>query len=162
MSKNKAFSFLRGYSFTFEDEGKEIRAWFSALSGLEQVYVDNKLVSSQRSFSRNSTNEFNIGSNCYSINMKAESLLKGPFVCTLSKNRMTHAKQKIVITSSQRSKQHRLLQILVGLGLGIAYIFFERHWQIPSEYFYYFIAAVVLISMMASKSVEVTIEEETI
>jgi hypothetical protein len=92
----KAFSIFRGYTFSFEDEGNKIEAWFSGLSGMEKVYVNKKLISSKRSYSRNSSNTFLISENNYSISMKVISLLKGPFICTLTKNGQILRRQKIV------------------------------------------------------------------
>ena len=55
----KSFSFLKGYSFLFDDDGRKIEAWFSALSGLEKVFVDGDLISSKRNVSTQTSNNFN-------------------------------------------------------------------------------------------------------
>ena len=96
MSKKKVFSFLKGYTFSFEDEGNNIQAWFSALSGLEKVYVNGDLVTSQRNYSKKSSLSFSISGNAYTRHMEVTSLLKGPFVCTLTKNSRILQRQKLM------------------------------------------------------------------
>ena len=137
MSKEKTFSLTKGYSFSFEDEGKEIQAWFSALSGLEKVYVDGELVSSQRNLSTDSSNVFSIGQNEYSTNLKVASLLKGPFICTLSKNGNKYKRQKLIFPKlqSKSSKFSFLVRFtffivlggLVGLSSSYAYSADREH-----------------------------------
>ncbi|WP_299467715.1 hypothetical protein, partial [uncultured Gimesia sp.] len=96
MSKPKAFSFLKGYSFSFEDDGRTIEAWFSSLSGLQKVFVDGTLLSSQRSVSTESSHSFMIGDDRYTTTTKIVSLSKGPLVCTLSKNGKDLKRQKLI------------------------------------------------------------------
>lgn len=102
MSENKKFRLTKGYSFIFQEEGHQIEAWFSALSGLEKIYVDGKLASVQRNLSTKSTQTFKIGGNEYSTNMQAVSLLKGPLICTLSKNGVATKRQKLIFPNARR------------------------------------------------------------
>lgn len=140
MNTDKAFSFLKGYSFFFNDEGAEIRAWFSALTGLERIYVNGVLVSSQRNISINSTNNFQVGGCAYAINISVENLIKGTVVCTLSKNGIAYKCKKLVF-SKKEPIWFSLIVILGGLTIGVSASFLK----FPSEYFYALIAVFIFI-----------------
>lgn len=142
MSDKKIFSLTKGYSFLFEDEGNKIEAWFSALSGLEKVYVNGKLASSQRNLSTNSSNVFNIGSNEYSTNLKACSIFKGPFVCTLSKNGKEFKRQKLFFPQVETKKLPFLVKFSFFIILGGLFGFARTYWQLPEESIFIFIAVV--------------------
>lgn len=147
MRKEKAFSLMKGYSFSFEDEGKEIKAWFSALSGLEKIYVDGELVSSQRNISTNSSNNFKIGPNEYSTNMKVVSLIKGPFVCTLTKNGREYKRQKLVFHKAlvQSKKLPFIVELTFYIVLGGLFGFASSHWQLPKDSIYAFLALLFVV-----------------
>ena len=81
-------SFARGFWFVFHDSGRTIRAWGSAFSGLERVYVDDAVVSEGRNLKREGVHQFTIGGVGYSITFRNSSVLKGPLVCRLEKNRL--------------------------------------------------------------------------
>ncbi|WP_444942896.1 hypothetical protein ACJJIK_12280 [Microbulbifer sp. ZKSA006] len=143
MSKEKTFSFRKGYTFSFEDEGNVIEAWFSALSGLEKVYVNGELVSSQRNLSTDSTNSFSIGPNEYSTNLSVVSLFKGPFVCTLSKNGSEYKRQKLLFSKSDSSSKRQpfIARFSFFIVLGALLGFARAYWQLPNESIYIFLAA---------------------
>ena len=147
MSKEKAFSFMKGFTFTFQEEENEIEAWFSALSGLEKAYVNGELVSSQRNLSTDSTNSFTIGTNEYSTNLKAVSLLKGPYVCTLSKNGKVHKRQKLVFSGSKPSSKGLpfIARFSFFILLGALFGFARAYWQLPKESIYVFITLLFVI-----------------
>jgi hypothetical protein len=148
MSKEKTFSLRKGFTFSFEDEGSTIDAWFSAFTGLEKVYVNGELISSQRNLSTDSTNSFNIGVNQYSTNLNAESILKGPFVCTLSKNGDAYKRQRLLFPKAKPSSKGMsfLVSFLLFLVLGVLFGLARSYWQLPSESIYIFIA---VLSLMA-------------
>jgi hypothetical protein len=148
MSKEKTFSLRKGFTFSFEDEGSTIDAWFSAFTGLEKVYVNGELISSQRNLSTDSTNSFNIGVNQYSTNLNVESLLKGPFVCTLSKNGDAYKRQRLLFPKAKPSSKGMsfLVSFFLFLVLGILFGLARSYWQLPSESIYIFI---VVLSVMA-------------
>jgi hypothetical protein len=106
-------SVFHGYSFVFNQDGKQIEAWFSALSGLEKITVDGVLVSKRRNLSINSKNEFAIGSDKYATSLQAVNVLTGPFVCTLTKNNKAVKRQKLLYSASN-SKWPLFLIILFG------------------------------------------------
>ncbi len=109
----RKISMFHGYSFVFNQDGKQIEAWFSALSGLEKITVDGVLISKRRNFSVNSKNEFAIGSDKYATSLQAVNVLTGPFVCTLTKNSKAVKRQKLLFSAAS-SKWPIFLIILFG------------------------------------------------
>ena len=102
MTQGQTFSYIKGYSFHFDDQGHQIEAWFSCLSGREKLLVDGELIKQQRSISRHSVTGFTIDGQAYKLNMDVVSLLTGPFVCTLSKNGQPIKRQKLVFPESDK------------------------------------------------------------
>ncbi|WP_111641201.1 hypothetical protein [Marinimicrobium alkaliphilum] len=154
MSKEKAFSFIKGYSFSFEDEGRKIEAWFSTFSGLEKVYVDGELVSSQRNFAKESSNTFVIGADEYATRLKMVSLLKGPFECTLSKNGNALRRQKMVFPkrTSGAERFPFFVQLAFFIALGGVFGFAKAYWQLPEVSMYVFLGILfVLIVVLQGK-----------
>jgi len=142
MTTNSTFSFVKGYSFSFEDEGRLIEAWFSAFSGLEKVFVNGELVSSQRNYSKNSTNLFEIGENEYSTSLEVVSLLKGPFICTLRKNGEAYKRKKLIFPRAvaNSSKNPFILRFLFYILLGLVFGFSKNYFDFPSWSTYIFLA----------------------
>ena len=147
MTINKSFNFIKGYSFSFEDEGSHIEAWFSSFSGLEKVLVNGKLVSSQRNFSKHSSNLFKVGENEYSTSLQVESLLRGPFVCTLSKNGKAYKKKKLTFsrTVSGDKKAPVILRFLFYVLLGVAFGYSKSYFNLPDASTYVFLAILFFI-----------------
>jgi len=96
MNAKKPISYVKGYTFSFKDEGNIIDAWFSCLSGLEKIFVNGVLVSKKRNYSKDSSSTFKVGENEYSTTIHVKNILIGPFVCTLNKNGKAYGRQKLV------------------------------------------------------------------
>lgn len=109
----RRISLFCGYSFVFNQDGKQIEAWFSALSGLEKITVDGVLVSKRRNLSINSKNVFAIGSDEYATSLQTVNVLTGPFICTLTKNSKAVKRQKLLYSASN-SKLPLMLIVLFG------------------------------------------------
>lgn len=166
MSNTKTFSFTKGYTFTFNDEGKEINAWFSSLTGLEKVYVDGEVVSSQRNLSTNSSNKFRVGANEYSTNMKAVSILKGPFVCTLNKNGQAYKRQRLVFPKLRTGKLSFFSTLGIYILIGVLFRIARNYWQLPKEsgylLFIVVFVAVFFYQFYFNRGLEPIIEDEEI
>jgi len=163
VSKEKALSLIKGFSFSFEDDGKEIKAWFSAISGLEKVYVDGELVSSQRNLSSKSSCIFSIGPNEYSVNMKAVSLLEGPYVCTLNKNGKEYKRQKLL--QSRNKPFFVWIAFVFSAALSGLLVLAAAYWQLPVVSFTVFgvISTVVSVAYAIQKEINMcVIEDESI
>ena len=145
MSNKKAFGFLKGYSFLFEDDGCKIEAWFSTFSGLEKVFVNGDLVASKRSFSKKTENIFMIGENKYSTTMTTVSLMRGPSICTLYKNGKEYKRKKLVFPANENRKTRSfILMILFFVTLGVGYGIAESYYELPGYLFFIFLAALYL------------------
>ena len=150
MSEKKSFSFLKGYSFSFDDGGRKIEAWFSAFSGMEKVFVDGNLVSSQRTLSTESSHNFSIGEDCYSTSMNAVSLFRGPFLCTLSKNGKEFKRQKLVYNARGKLSYWlwSLFYLVFYLALFIAFAVAKAYWRFPQEAYLLFLFFLVLVAAL--------------
>lgn len=170
MTTRKSFSFFRGYSFSFKTEGCYIEAWFSSFSGLEKVFVNGVLVSSQRNFSKDSTSAFKIGENEYSTTLQVKNLLKGPFVCTLSKNGTAFKRQRLVFPqeNNQSRKVPYLFQFLLFILLGIVFSVSKSFFDLPEASNYIFLSILFLLVFVyqykfrKNKNAKPLIEDEEI
>ena len=144
MSKVSEFSFFKGFSFIFEDEGKSIEAWFSAISGLEKVYIDGELICSQRNLSVDSTNKFILNDNEYTTNLKVANIFKGPFMCTLNKNGVPYQRQKLSIPKNITSKKSLFKRFLCYLVLAFIFGILKAYWRLP-DYATYIFCSVIAV-----------------
>lgn len=152
MRHGQSFSFLRGYTFTFEDEGREIAAWFSAFSGLEKVYVNDELVARQRSYAYDSSSRFEIEGDVYETRFRAESILRGPYLCTLIKNGNDYKCQKLVFPTAKRNKRfsQHLIELVPYVVLGAIFAVFEIYFDLPEWSLYLFVGIVFIFAMWRS------------
>jgi hypothetical protein len=117
----------RGFWFVFPCGAHTIRAWGSAFSGLERVYVDDALVSERRSGSRDSEHAVSVAGSPYRIVFKTLNLLKGSLECRLLKDgRVVRA---YAIRPSERGalrgKSGVVLAVLTGVAIGGALGFLD-------------------------------------
>ncbi|MDF1743055.1 MAG: hypothetical protein P1V19_05130 [Gimesia sp.] len=150
MSNKKSFSFRKGYSFSFDDDGRNIEAWFSALSGMEKVFVDGALISSQRTLSKESSHNFIIGEDSYSTRMDAVSLFKGPFLCTLSKNGKEFKRQKLVYNARGKLSYWLwcLFYLVFYFALFMAFVVAKVYWSLPEASYIVFLFFLVLVAFL--------------
>ncbi|QDV17303.1 hypothetical protein Pan153_19380 [Gimesia panareensis] len=142
MSEKKSFSLLNGYSFSFEDEGRNIEAWFSALSGQEKVFVEGTLVSSKINLGAVSSHDFSIAEDSYSTRMNAVDLIWGPYICTLCKNGKEIRRQKLVFPPAPSLKStfrkisywvSCLFYLCLYSLVIFAFVVVKVYWQLPEE-----------------------------
>ena len=121
---NKFVSF--SYSFSFEDEGVWIQAWFGAISTRARIYVDGKLVYSRWIYQPNSPHAFQFGGNEYAI-VTATNLIKDrPWTCTLCKNGSELKRQRLIIPGFRSI-------IIFGLWL-VPVLLVEEVWDVAGSY----------------------------
>ncbi len=150
MKKEKAFSFLNGYSFTFTEGDDQIVAWFSAFSGKEKVFVNGALISEQRNYSTDSTNTFTIGENSYSTNLLVKNIFKGPFVCTLFKNGKEHKRKKLIFPTPTKNKKSFFLYLVFFIFIGILFGFAHNYFMWPEYSIYLLFLTVFVLSLVLS------------
>jgi TIR domain-containing protein len=81
-------SLLRGLWFVFQLDGHKFAFW-SSITGKEEVYLDGKLVSSRRrrvALSLGHTYTMEVGDSEYAIAVKVRNPMKGEMECTLARN----------------------------------------------------------------------------
>ena len=148
MNENNPFSFTKGYSFLFEDEGIKIKAWFSSFSGLEKIYVNKELILTQRKYSKDSISKFNISNNNYSVSLKVESFVKGPFICTLNKNGIAIKRQSLQFPRKRDNKKKvaYIFELSVYITIGAILGVINSNINLPTPY----IVITLIIAFMVS------------
>lgn len=136
--ENNSFSFLKGYSFQFDIDGNEVVAWFSAFSGREKIFVNGKLIASQRNYSTNSTNKFVLNGKEYLTTLKVASLLRGPCVCTLSKEGVAIKRKKLVFPriSFKKGTYDLIVVLTTIIGIGVLLVLLGKYFAVSSTYLY--------------------------
>lgn len=167
MHKENAIGLVKGYTFSFEDGGRRIDAWFGAISGLETVSVDGELISSRRNYSTDSCVDFKLGQDEYCINLKVVSLLKGPFVCTLMKNGVAIRRQRLVFARVVKtSRLPFFIELLFFVFLASALGCLVPCLHLPQEMIYFsyalFFSMVVVYQLSTRKWVGALIEDEEV
>ena len=124
--KEAEFSFKKGMVFRFEELRHQIELIASGFSGKESVYIDGKLVSSFRSFSRSTIHTFKINSVNYELELNTISILKGKLECSLIKEGVHLKTLKLNTIKSSKTKltyKFILAHFILGAvaGYGIAY-----------------------------------------
>lgn len=147
IKRNDAFSITKGLSFYFDDEGAEIYARFSTLTGLEEIHIDGNLAYSKRNFSIDSSIRFTSGKTRYKITLIPIDPFKGPIVCTLSKDGTEYQRQIMVFTSMSQNTGNQnfftasifltFLAVLSGIGFA--------HWEMTNDPTYAALSAAGLI-----------------
>ena len=140
MSENSSVNLKKGVSFEFEDAGYKIIFKSSPYSGLEEVFVNGELATSKKSYSKNSTLNFDIEADAYSLVLEVVSMLKGPIICTLNKNGIPQKKKQIVCKLPEDKGTYK--KYAIGALLGIIFVVIKIYWDLPFVSFIYFLGAV--------------------
>ncbi|MCK4743314.1 MAG: hypothetical protein KAT25_05805 [Sulfuriflexus sp.] len=150
MNHVKPFSLIKGYSFDFTDGDNEIGAWFSCFSGLERVFVDGELISEQRNYSKSTASNFKIGDDEFSVVLEVTSLLRGPFVCTLSKNGVDIKRKKLVFPERKTNGFWipLLTNFVIFFILGITLIYSKYYFGYSDMWLYISIGASLVVALL--------------
>lgn len=146
------FGFFKGYTFVFCEGNNIIKAWFSCLSGLEKVYVNDSLVSEQRNYKTDSENTFNVGKDTYASKFSTESILKGPFVCDLHKNGQLIKRQKLIFPATKKTRFKGIYGFLFCILLGVIFGFSMAFFKLPTWSVYVFLVFIFIISFSFNMS----------
>ncbi len=103
-------SYLGGYWFIFSDEGRQVAAWGSSLTGVERIYVDGTPVSERRNMERQSGHDFSAGGRRYRVSFEVE---RPTLRCRLERD------GEVVEAVQIRWLQHRALGIWQMLAMAI-------------------------------------------
>ena len=154
------FSLLNGYAFNFKYQDHDIKAWFSALTGAEKVYLDGELVASQRNLKRVSQNTFAVDGTSFSTSMSAENIFKGPYTCTLLKEGNAIKKQHLTFPSTNSSKIVTTLRFIFYVVMGYLFGTALNYYKWPFWTIIIFLGVLVVISHTTRKKYLPVIEEE--
>lgn len=99
--KNQTYPLrTRGYKFYFQEGDNQIACFGSYVSGKEEVYVNDELVSTKRSLGFKSVHSFMIEEHTYSVVYKLSNILNGQVKCSLLKGVNTLSVQSQSIFSN--------------------------------------------------------------
>ncbi len=128
---------MRGITFCFRDGGNRIAVRYSQWTGMERVFVNDVLVVNRRNISVKSTNSFEFGGDEFTVDFQAESLLKGPVRCTLSKAGRAVQRQTLDFEDGAAGEVsfelplwlNVVLLAIAGVAYGVLFNVFEiSHW----------------------------------
>lgn len=122
LNENVEISVQKGMSFRFRDADNEIIYKCSSISEKEKVEVNGRLISEAKNFTTRSNHTFFVDGVEYLIQLVAKSLLKGPYECSLSKNRVVLKTYKLKYIRATRRFWVRRFSSILGIAVGMAYI----------------------------------------
>ena len=155
--KKSEASLKNGNWFIHNDGTNIIQVWGSNLNGKEKVYLNNELVSEQRSVKMQSSHNFkdNGGQN-YQVRFKTESLLKGSLECTIEKEGTV---LKIYKTKYIKGKNFTLKRFLILIVASAIFGFTMANYKLPDFSFIIFLLIVLIIHFKTRDNGEIIIEE---
>ncbi|MEM9102768.1 MAG: hypothetical protein AAGB12_10640 [Pseudomonadota bacterium] len=145
------FSFKAGIKLVYEYKGRSITLWFSAFSGLEQVFIDGQLIVSKRSFLPTSSNEFEVDGELFKYNFNS-SLFKGSYACTLYKNHLPFKRKKIVFPKKSSSIKKQFFNTIFHFFIGFLLAIILLKLQMPYWSVFLFILIISFIISYSLKS----------
>lgn len=112
--------FSDGFKFLFKVNDHNVLAWGSAKSGNEKVFIDDKLTSEQRNFTRRSVHTFMLDGNSYEIEFNTVSLLTGELHCSLIKDGV-HVKTLKQVPKYTANKKQTKLRFALWFAMGFVF-----------------------------------------
>lgn len=151
-------SIKNGNWFIYKDGQNVIQIWGSNLNGKEKVFLNNELVSEQRSMKMQSSHNFKDknGQN-YEVMFHTQSLLKGSLECIIKKEDVV---LKIFKTKYIRGKNFTLKRFVILILASAIYVFLMAEYNLPNFTFFIFLILVLIIHFKTRDKGEILIEEE--
>jgi hypothetical protein len=132
-----------GYNFHFEFDGLSFRAGGSSVSGKENVYVNDELVSSKRSMTTLSEHKFSVNGNNYKLEFEVLDKSKGELACRL------YCEDKLVKLFAARPKRLFITKPLFAISVIVALLIHDDViTSLPMSYVLGFIAVLVAIEVI--------------
>jgi len=119
---NKA-TFKHGYIFIIKDGDNEIMAHCSALSGMEEIYYNDDIISKKRSLRITSPHIFKIKEHHYTVVFKVKDIWRGRVVCTVEKDGKLISREEKSFYKGNNLKFFGILFFLLALGIIVGYSF---------------------------------------
>ena len=117
----------------FSDDGNTIKL-INTLMGKEIIYVNNKMVSFKKSFSKHSTHQFSVDDTIYTLSIEVPSIMGKIIYCELTKNGRVIKKSKLIAhIPTLNFILAIMLTIFIGQFLGrfFEYMEFNHLFSIP-------------------------------
>jgi len=121
MEKEKILANKLGYLFYFQLGDNQLACYGSYFAGKEEVYLNDDLISSKRSFGFKSTHAIDIDRKKYDISYQIVNPLSGKVTCSLlSDNRLILAQSQSLVSGNNKSVNNMLLRCFaVGFTAGV-------------------------------------------
>ncbi|MCH8502596.1 MAG: hypothetical protein LAT77_11885 [Aliidiomarina sp.] len=134
-SPKSSLSMSNGGNFYFDVRGLQLRVWFSSFTGAERIYLDDELVSSNRSYRKMSTHTFQVDGEAYALKVGVRSwgdAFRGIYVAELYRGEQLIDQDEIILFAEEQkgekpkqSTWRWITSLLIGLvvGYGVGYTF---------------------------------------
>jgi len=151
-------SFKNGNWFIHNDEINIIQIWGSNFNGKEKIYLNNELVSEQRSLKMQNSHNFkaNNGQN-YEVTFKTKSRLWGGLECTIKKEGTV---LKVFNARYIVGKNYTLKRLLILITASAVFGFTMATYKLPDFTFIIFLLLVLIVHIKTRDNGEIIIEEE--
>lgn len=150
-------SLRKGIWFVHTEDLNSIKI-FGSNFGKEQIYLNEKLVSENRSFKLKSEHQFkDENGNRYEIKFITSNALKGKMECQILKN---GEKIKSFFTTYRKGKNFSLLRIAIFILLSAGFGFVKALLKLPPFSFFIFLSFILIIHFYTRDPGEIIIEEK--
>lgn len=151
-------SIKNGIWFIHNDGVNNIQVWGSNLSGKEKVFLNDELVSEQRSVKMKNGHNFKDknGQN-YEVKFEMESLLKGSLVCRLKKD---DTLLRTFRTKYVPGKNFTLKRLLIFVAVSAIFGVLKSVYDLSDLIFGLFLLVVLTIHFITRDKGGISIEEE--
>ncbi len=116
-------TFKHGYIFIIKDGDNEIMAHCSALSGMEEIYYNDDIISKKRSLRITSPHTFKIKDHNYTVIFKVTNIWRGRVTCTVEKDGELIGSEEKSFYKGSNLKIFGILFLLLALGVIVGYSF---------------------------------------
>lgn len=119
LNNESIISLSHGVSFYFTDEGQQITVSRSLHSGKDNVFLDQKKVSSKYSCGFNSCQQFKLNDVDYEVELKVENFITRRISCTLIKNG-AHLKTRYFSWADDKKQSLKIMSVyfITGMATG--------------------------------------------
>lgn len=121
--ENVKFGLLTGIAFRFHDSDNVIVFTCAPFSGKEVVFLNGAVVSTAKSYSKQSLHEFEAARTRYTIELSSTDASKGHIECTLSRGESV-VRSYVLSRSQTRRPTSILTAFLIALPVGFIQSFF--------------------------------------
>lgn len=150
-------SILEGMWFIYEDGTNIIKIWSSSINGKEKVFLNNELVSDQRSFKMKSDHFFKDNNGIdYKVSFITTSIMKGKLECVIFRN---IEKVKTFKLKYVQGKNYYLKRFFILVLVTIIFAIVKIQLNLPEISFFIFLTIVLVVHFRTRDNGDLVIEE---